>query len=202
MDNVDLQALRQELSCSDRQEQQERRSLFSRRWFVRTLAGAAVGASAFARVNPASANQPGCDATHANNCLLNNTCENNDACGPNTCVLDNVCGKPGSVGGGNGNTCNISNTCNTDTCSGTTGGGNICAWFNACTAHGNLCTVNQCQSWNQCISNTCQVSNTCTLRNRCNGGTDFCQAYDNCTTNVPCSLFDFPCWFSNLPPGG
>ena len=41
MDKIELQSLRQELADCDCLEAQRRELLYSRRWFVRTLAGAA-----------------------------------------------------------------------------------------------------------------------------------------------------------------
>ena len=115
MKNRDLESLCQELFDSDEKERQERKLLFSRRWFVRALAGSAAGGLALGVANVALPNDPGCDATHENRCVAyaTNVCNANDSCLQNICPVTNECG-PGQT---NSNTCVVNNQCSS---------GNIC----------------------------------------------------------------------------
>jgi hypothetical protein len=205
MDKIELQSLRQELADCDCLEAQRRELLYSRRWFVRTLAGAALGAAVFGRAGVALANESGCNANGPNNCYTENECQTpggGDACNPNVCTSNNTCGKPGGSGPGAPNTCYTSNTCSTDTCGANPPGGNTCVWYNYCGAQGNVCSYqNQCSEWNECLlANACKTTNTCTVRNKCDGTVNNippCSASDTCPSGNTCSFMDWPCYWCN-----
>jgi hypothetical protein len=172
-----LQSLRQELADCDRQEQQKRKLVFSRRWFVQALGGLGLGVLA---VESAEADRPcandTCSATTANLCTLNNFCVGGvQDCNPNTCVATNSCGTQQQTGtntcGAKGNTCTVENTCiKTNNCKalnqclGTTGAPNVCSVNNTCAT--NSCkrsSQNWCQKTNTCTTNLCSfpTSNHC-----------------------------------------
>jgi len=162
MDERELQSLRDELQSGDQKEQQERKSVRSRRWFMRTLAGAAAGAVLGTAMDAdAACSPPG----------GTNTCSAANTCGVNTCAP---------------NTCGTNNTCTTNSC--TTG--NVCTAVNNCTtannqtcATGNTCTTNTCTANNNCTFNTC-TTNTCAT-DICSG-VNTCTTLDNCTTDDQC----------------
>ena len=142
-----LNAISKMLNTVDEQEQQTRKSVMSRRWFVRTLAGSIVSAAAVAVALRAM-------ACEHNTCNPINTCIAADTCTPsNLCATSNTCNA--------GNTCSPSfNTCQTT---------NKCVGANACTHDnncdtGNTCNINTCNG-----GNTCNSNNQCYTQNNCNG---------------------------------
>lgn len=208
MNETDLELLRNELLECDRQEREQRELLFTRRWFVRLLAGAIAGAWAWGRAGEAGANTWQCNAGKTpnvcdpntctgvpNSCSLGNQCKTGNECTAplpgntcgvvNQCPIMNQCGDPNAPGTDGGNTCNILNTCGT---------GPIVSGVNTC-------DTNTCTGWNACSpKNVCQTKNKCVTRDRC-GPTpvnDTCNGSNKCTPNKSCWVFDSP----PSPPGG
>jgi hypothetical protein len=164
-----LHLLRQELVSQDKKAEVERRSLASRRWFVRALASSIAGGVVLGTARTARAESCGTDT-----CSNTDTCVSN-SCNENTCSQGNFCDSS--------NTCMTSNTCTaadncsqTDTCSTTN--------INQCVGLGNSCKMNVCTGGNDCTFNTCATSDSC--------GTDVCginacNQSDSCSVSNECS---------------
>jgi len=137
------------LNAADKQEQQSRSSVMSRRWFVRALtlgiAGAAVMNSQPAKANNCDGSPDACTA--GNKCTNGNICETS-----NTCYTKNDCT-------GNYNTCDTSDSCGSKGGTNTCTKDNHCSEIHSCTT--NSCSYdNLCDATNNCTTNTCVHTNT------------------------------------------
>ena len=143
------------LNATDKQEQQSRKAVISRRWFVRSLA---VTAAAIAAASLPKARAQ--DVVELLQCQHDNTkdcnggtniCYDGNYCGTvNTCST-NVCRAANECSSGTSNTCNRSNNCAPNQCMSY----NYCATYNQC--HGNGHGDNTCspvQGVNNCHDNT------------------------------------------------
>ena len=155
--NIDkLQTLAKALKAADEQEQQIRKSVMSRRWFVRTLTVAAM-AAAVLPAQKAEASQ-NCGGAAQNSCSSGN-CRTGNTCGTNVCSNGNSC---------SGNSCTNSNT-------------SSCPSDNVCS--GDTCGANACPSNNTCQGDSCTASNSCN-NNICTGGNS-CPSGGNTCHNQP-----------------
>ena len=134
--NEKLKALGEELKAADEQERQARKSVTSRRGFVRILSYTAVAAIAGSAIFNANASACGSNTTPCSGnteCNIN-TCgtTKSNTCDPNECIISNTCG---TTSGGSSNTCDH-NTCDH---------GNTCYEGDTCN-HGNTCDKNICDA--------------------------------------------------------
>lgn len=184
MNAQELDSLRQQLLDADSHEQNERPSLVSRRWFVRTLAGSAAAGLAIGTARPARAD---CDIDNCgeDTCAVDacnqNTCSPNTCTQQNTCVQSNVC-DPSHICT-DGNTCQHLNTMNCAATAHNSCGRNQCDMEDNCTT--NTCNFDACQI-NRCGFNQCTTADTCIQDDSC--GTNRCMAAD-----VDCGWGDVSC---------
>lgn len=170
--NKHLTVLRKELKAADALEQLTRRSIMSRRWFVRSL-GVATGAVALGLLENANA---GTCVTNTVGCSGSNSCTTNscnsgtkNTCDPNTCGAGgNTCNSGGANTCTHQNQCLQSNQCGCSPYQGDSGGGG-----------GNTCAPNECDNGNPCTNtcnpNTCYPQNLCSSSgNTCTGGDTVC----------------------------
>jgi hypothetical protein len=148
------------LNDADKQEQQSRKTVMSRRWFVRTLT---VTATAIAAASLQKAMGQEVQPGNLKNC---NVVTDNNVC--TVITGNNVCsGGPAGYNVCNINMCQVSNTCG-------------CTWPTS----GNVAT-NSCQT-NWCQPNSCAAQNSCVKSNTCNGSSP--SSANSCTaggTNTP-----------------
>ena len=110
--NIDkLQALAKALKATDEQEQQTRKSVMSRRWFVRTLLGTVASAAILGMGSSAKAID--CDEMNACSSMnvcgpAPNTCSGN-TCSPNVCISSNLCNPKNYCA--TWNSCYVSDAC-------------------------------------------------------------------------------------------
>src|ERR1035437_3878393 len=104
------------LNATDKQEQQTRKAVMSRRWFVRSLAVTAMAITAASLQNARAQVQPDSVCQHANTggCNPSNSCQDGNSCSGTTsnnckvnqCMTNNTCGCSfGTSGNSANNTC-------------------------------------------------------------------------------------------------
>lgn len=200
MDDHDLMLLRQELLKKDEEEKCERRSLQSRRWFIRALAGGTAGAVALGLVESSqgacTTYDNGCNTNTCapNTCDSGNVCQTSNSCTGNTCSAGNICQATNTCAGGNTETCASANACVSDACN----AGNTCN-LNACTTNTckttDSCEVDKCGTADKCATNACD-NNACSTSNICTADDD---CWNNACpmTDTDCGLRDISCYYVN-----
>jgi hypothetical protein len=135
MNDEELSHLANQLRAADEEEQQARKSTWSRRGFIRALTGTAAASATMVALNAgadcAPQNTSGCGG--GKNTCLTNICSPTapNTCAPNECLSQNTCQAQAS------NTCTKNNICDRNNqCPGT----NTCTPKNTCgTGHENTC---------------------------------------------------------------